>query len=581
MPDGSLKFRFDAFEIDSRAKELRKHNTRLKLHRQSFDVLLMLVEKAGDVVTREDIRRKLWPEETFVDFEHSVNTAINKVRQALCDSVEKPRYVETVPRVGYRFLAPVEQREGGRVILVVLPFDNLSGDPAQEYFSDGLTEETITDLSGLASERLGIIARTSAMRYKGTKKSITEIGEELGADYALEGSVRRDSNRVRISAQLIRTRDQTHLWAKNYDRELQDILAVQQDLGREIARQTHIALAPREAAHSFPARGWNPAAYDAYLRARSWFHRLTRAELLKSAECFGQAIAIDPEAALAHAGLAMVYATLPITSDFPSEESFAKAKAAARRALSLDDRVAEAHVALCSAHFWHDWDWAKAEEEGRKAIALDSNSAWAHLRYAHVLSNEAKHDEAIEEIGRARLLDPFSVMANTMSGMFCYQARKYEEAITHFLRALELEPRFWVAHINLAKALHAQSRTEEALAEARKAREFSGGSSESVSLEGYLLARLGRRAEAENRIRELESMAKANYVPPYNFATVHLGLGDTDKSLEWLERGFAERDVRMVFLGVDPKWDALRSDRRFRDLLSRVGFASVPPIGHD
>ncbi|HVB36622.1 MAG TPA: winged helix-turn-helix domain-containing protein [Candidatus Acidoferrales bacterium] len=576
MPDSPLKFRFDAFEVDPRAKQLHKHNTKLKLHRQSFEVLLMLVEHPGEVVTREEVRARLWPQETFVDFEHSVNTAINKVRQALSDSPDKPRYIETVPRVGYRFLAPVEKlaaREGGRVILVVLPFENLSGDPAQEYFSDGLTEETITDLSLLASERLGIIARTSAMRYKGTKKSIAEIGDELDADYALEGSVRREGNRVRISAQLIRTRDQTHLWAKNYDRELQDILAVQDDLGREIARQTQVALTPRESSYGFLARVWNPEAYDAYLRGRSWFHRLTRAELLKSAECFERAVEIDSEAALAHAGLAMVYATLPITSDFPSGESFAKAKTAARRALALDDKVAEAHVALCSAHFWYDWDWAKAEEEGRKAIGLDSNSAWAHLRYAHVLSNEGKHAEAIEEIGRARLLDPLSLMVNTMSGMFRYQARRYEEAMPHFLEALELNPKFWVAHINLAKALHAQGRTEEALAEAAKARETAGGSSEPIALEGYFLARLGRRAEAEKRIGELEARGKENYVPPYNFATVYLGLEDAERSIEWLERGFTERDVRMVFLGVDPKWDALRSDQRFQDLLRRVGFA--------
>jgi TolB-like protein/Tfp pilus assembly protein PilF len=575
MPQTYQKFRFGAFEVDSRAKELRKHNTKLKLHRQSFEVLLMLVEHPGEVVTREEVRARLWPQETFVDFEHSVNTAINKVRQALSDSPDKPRYIETVPRVGYRFLAPVEKvapRAGGQVVLVVLPFENLSGDPAQEYFSDGLTEETITDVSLLASERLGIIARTSAMRYKGTKKSIAEIGEELGADYALEGSVRRDGNRVRISAQLIRTKDQIHLWAKNYDRELQDILAVQDDLGREIARQTHVALAPREAGCSSAARAWNPEAYDAYLRGRSWFHRLTRAELLKSAECFEQAVAIDPEAAMAHAGLAMVYATLPITSDFPSGESFAKAKASARRALALDDRVAEAHVALCSTHFWHDWDWAKAEEEGRKAIALDSNSAWAHLRYAHVLSNEAKHTDAIDEIERARLLDPLSLIVNAMSGMFRYQARRYAEAIPHFQAALELNPKFWVAHVNLAKTLDAMGRTEEAFAEVQKAAEFSGGSSEPISLKGYYLARLGRRAEAEKQVGELEALARQNYVPPYNFATVYLGMEDAGKSMEWLERGFAERDVRMVFLGVDPKWDVLRPEQRFRDLLRRVGF---------
>lgn len=575
MSDSPRKFRFDAFEIDPRAKELRKHKTKLKLHRQAFELLLMLVEHPGEVVTREEMRARLWREETFVDFEHSVNTAINKVRQALSDSPEKARYVETVPRVGYRFLVPVEKlapQEGDRVILAVLPFENLSGDPTQEYFSDGLTEETITKLGAIASNRLGVIARTSVMRYKGTKKSILEIGRELAADYVLEGSVRREGNRVRISAQLIRTPDQTHIWAKNYDRDLQDILAVQDDLGGEIARYVDIALASRPAVPDLPAREWKPEAYDAYLRGRSLFHRLTRAELLRSAECFERAVAADPDAALAHAALAMVYATLPITSDFPAGESFAKAKAEARRALALSDKIAEAHVVLCSIYFWHDWDWPLAEKEGRKAIALDSNSAWAHLRYAHVLSNAGKHVEAIEEIGRARLLDPLSLMVHTMGGMFRYQARRYSEAIPHFLRALELEPGFWVAQVNLAKALHAQGQTEAALAEAAKSRESAGGSSEPISLEGYFLARLGRRAQAEERIGELEALAKRRYVPPYNFATIYLGLEQTEKSIEWLERGFAERDVRMVFLDVDPKWDAFRSNQRFRNLLRRIGF---------
>jgi TolB-like protein/Tfp pilus assembly protein PilF len=575
MAHSPPKLRFDAFEVDPQAKQVRKHNTKLKLHRQPFEVLLMLVEHPGEVVTRERLRRKLWPEDTFVDFEHSVNTAINKVRQALSDSPERPRYIETLPRVGYRFLAPVEKldsRKAERIMLVVLPFKNLSGDPAQEYFSDGLTEETITDLGARGSEQLGVIARTSAMAYKETQKTIAEIGRELGADYALEGSMRREGNRLRISAQLIRTRDQTHLWAKNYDRELQDILAVQDELARAIAEQVHIQLAPRGPAFHEAARSLHPEAYDAYLQGRAWFHHLRRPELLKSMECFERAITLDSRWAHAHAALAMVHATLPITSDFPSSESFAKAKGAARQALALDDRVAEAHAAQCATYFWHDWDWAAAEEEGRKAIALDSNSAWAHLRYAHVLSNAEKHAEAIAEIERASLLDPFSLMVNTMNGMFRYQARRYDEAIPHFLRALELNPKFWVAHINLAKVLHAQGQNEEALVEAQKAREFSGGSSEPISLEGYLHARIGRRAEAEKRLGELEALARTNYLPPYNFATVHLGLRDAEKTIGWLERGVRERDVRMVFLGVDPKWDALHAEPRFRDLLRRIGF---------
>lgn len=575
MPRQLPKFCFDAYELDPRSKELRKYGVKLKLSRQPFEILAMLVEHAGEIVTREEIRQGLWPQETFVDFEHSVNTAVKRIRVALSDSASKPRYIETIPRVGYRFLRQVTRTAAnptGRVVLVVLPFENLSADAAQEYFSDGLTEETITALSTLDPERLSVIARTSAMAYKGTKKSIAQIGSELNADYALEGGVRRLGNRVRISTQLIRVNDQIHLWAKNYDRELQDVLAVQNDIAGEIVRCVGVALMPGVQRRSSTAHVWNPQAYDAYLRGRSCFYHLTRPELLKSAEYFSQAAALDPDAAMAHSALAIVYVTLPITSDFPSSEFFAKAKAAALRALALSD-VAEAHIALCSAGFWHDWDWTKAEEEGRLAIAADVNSAWAHLRLAHVYSNAGKHAEALEEIERARLLDPLSLMANTMSGMFYYQARRYEESIPHFLRALELDPKFWVAHINFAKALHALGRTREALAEATKARESSRGSSEPTSLEGYLLARLGYRAEAAKHLLELEELANKSYVPPYNFATLYLGLDDAEKSVAWLERGLAERDVRMVFLNVDPKWDVLRSDRRFQNLLQRAGFA--------
>jgi TolB-like protein/Tfp pilus assembly protein PilF len=570
---GRGNYRFGVFQLDADNALLLCRGFPVKLQDQPLRVLCQLLERPGKIVTREELRRALWPDGTYVEFDISLNAALKRLRSVLGDNAENPLFIETIPKRGYRFIAPVEKvadGEPGRVLLVVLPFENLSGDPAQEYFSDGLTEEIITSLGARDSEHMGVIARTSAMAYKGVRKSIAEIGRELGASHAIEGSVRREGGRVRISAQLIRTNDQTHLWARNYDRELRDILAVQDDLGRAIAEQVHVKLA-RPQNSSRAAVPLNPAAYDAYLKGRAWFHHLTRSELLKSAECFEQAIALDPNSALPYAGLAMVYCTLPITSDYSSGETFQKGKSAARKALELDEGVAEAHVALCALQFWHDWQWEKAAEEGRKAIALDSNSSWAHLRYGHVLSNAGKHEEAIEEAARARRLDPVSLMSNTLSGVFHYQARRYEEALRHMHRALEINPQFWIAHINLAKVLYQLGETEKGLAEADQARDSAGGNSEPVSMKGYLLARLGRRADSEKCLHELESAAKGGYVPPYNFATIYLGLENKQKTLEYLERGVKERDVHMVFLTVDPKWDPLRSDARFRKVLRHIG----------
>jgi len=569
---------FENFELDRGAYELRRAGRKVRLEPIPFELLILLVERRGLLVTRAEIIERIWGKDVFVDTDHSINTAVRKIRLALCENPDAPRFVVTVPGKGYRFDAPVRENAGdspvgvtsNRVMLVVLPFENLSTDPAQEYFSDGLTEETITNLGQLNSDRLGVIARTSAMSYKGTRKNIAEIGRELGADFALEGSVRRDGDRVRISAQLIRTSDQTHLWAHNYDRELKDFLAVQRELGQAIAEQVQVRLTPEQRTPREGARAVDPAALDAYLRGRYYLWRVTRPNIERAIEYFREASQIDPCMAVSYAGLADAYDILPITSDFPPREAFPKAEQAAKQALEIDSDLAEAHAALGGVRFWYNWDWPAAEEHCRRAIARNASYAMAHLRYGHLLSNIGRHEEALSEIELARQLDPLSLIINTLCAQFRYQARQYDEAELLLGKALELDPNFWVAHINLANVYQQQERLDEALAEAEKAREFSGGNTQALSLAAYACAALGRRSEAEQILAQLLALEMHQYVSPYNIAIAHLGLGRTQMALDWLSKAYADRDVRMVFLAVEPKWDSIRITPQFESILHRM-----------
>lgn len=551
------------------------------LERIPFELLWLLVDRRDRVVTREEIIEHVWGKDVFLEAEHSVNTAIRKVRVALGDDPSEPRFVRTVPGRGYRFVAAVQERSvgsraaagsgrKGRVMMAVLPFENLSGDPAQEYFSDGLTEETISNLGQLASERLGVIARTSAMTYKGTRKSIAEIGRELNVDYALEGSVRREGDRVRISAQLIRASDQTHVWAENYDRELKDVLGVQTELGRAIADQVHVRLAPEQRTAHNEANRTNSAAYDAYLRGRFHLWKRTRPNIERAIEYFRQATGMEPRLAAAHAGLADCYAILPITSDFRPREAFPEAEDAARRALKVDPGSAEAHCALASMRFWYSWDWRDSEEHSRQAIRRNANYAVAHLYYGHMLSNTGRHEQALAEIDLARQLDPFSPIINTLCAVFRFHAGRHDEILPTIARSLEIDPHFWVTHVVAAKVYQSLGRYDEALEAAQKASEFSAGNTEPIALAGYTYGLMGERAKAEEVLEQLQGLSAQKFVPPYNLATIYTGLGSLDRALDCLETAYDERDVHMVFLKVEPKWDVLRDHARFQTIIRQM-----------
>ncbi len=419
-------FRFGAFELDLSSSELRKAGVRVKLPPQPFKVLALLARRPGELATRKEIQQQIWGSETFVDFEEGLNFCIKQIRTALGDDAEAPRYIETLPRRGYRFIAPVEEpgHPAGRTMLAVLPFENLSGDSEQDYFSNGLTEEMITQLGRLQPERLSVIARTSAMTYKGSNKTVDQIGRELGVDYLLEGSVRREGDQVRITAQLIQVRDQAHLWAQSYDRNVSSILAVQGEVARAIAGEIKVAVTPEETRRLASARPVNPDAHEAYLKGRFHWYKLSRVHLDTALDYFQLALEKDPNYALAYVGIAYVWASRGDCGLVPSREAFPKVKAAALKARELDDTLAEVHELLANVRFFYEWDWGGAEREFQRAIQLNSNSAELRFYYSDFLISMRRPREWKAEIERALELDPFNFFLQCFFGWHLLYLRR-------------------------------------------------------------------------------------------------------------------------------------------------------------
>ncbi len=572
MPPGTI--RFGPFELDPENFELRRAGRRVKLDRTPLELLIYLAQRAGKLVRHDEAVERIWGKEVFIEAESGLYTAIRKIRRALGDHPARPRYIETVPRKGYRFVGLIPRKAGGSeseiakpVRLAVLPLENVSGDPAREYFSDGLTEELITVLGMLSPRELGVIARTSVMRYKGAKKSITEIGRELGADYLIEGSARHDRGRVRIAIQLIRASDQTHVWAESYERPLRDIHRVQSEVAQAVAQHVRLKLTPG----SSTARPLDPEVYDSYLRARSlWDHR-TAPSIRGAIGYFEKALRGDPGYAQAWAGLATCYATLAITSDARPRDCFPAAKVAVARALALDGSLPEAHVATGTVHFWYDWDWAGAEREFRRSRELNPSDSHGRMFLAHLHSNLGRHEEALAEIQAARQLDPLSRIVNTHEGQFLYNARRYDEALRPLERVLELAPRFWVARMIHGLVLGARRRFRDALREFAKAYQYSYGNTFALGLRGYTLGASGNSGAARRVLRELERKARRSYVPPVHRSLICLGLSERTAAMEALENAIEQRDVRLTFLSVEPRWDALRNLPEFEEVCKQVG----------
>jgi TolB-like protein/Tfp pilus assembly protein PilF len=569
--------RFGAFEVDTRSGELRRQGSRVSLQEQPFQALVLLLERPGEVVTREELSKRLWPEDTFVDFERGLNKAINKLRAALRDDAEKPCFIETLPQHGYRFIAPVESaapvRDRSRSqqhpqidSIAVLPLDNLSGDPAQEYFSDGLTEELICAVARISSLR--VISRTSVMPYKGAGKSLPAIAKELRVDAIVEGSVARSDQKIRITAQLIYAQEDRHLWSGRYERELRDILQLQAEIAEDIASQIHKLLDPGQRP-SAPARQVHPQAYEACLKGIFFRDKMTPADLAKSVALFNQAINFDSAYAQAYANLSQAYFYLGLFGMGPASELFPKAKASALKALELDETVAAAHNALAAVHILYEWDWAGAEAECMRALQLSPNESVTHVHLADYMSIQDRHDEAIAEYRLALELDPISCVYIGFFGLILYRARRYDEAIAQCQRALEINPNYPNALWFLALSLEQKGQLTESIANLEKAVSLGVGvSCRALLARAYALA--GERMKAESILEELKTLSQQQYVSPFDIAVVYAGLGDLTSTFQRLEDAYQQRVFRIIELTF-PMFDNLRSDPRWQDLVRRIG----------
>ena len=559
--------RFGTFEVDLESRELRKRGLRIRLEEKPFQILELLIERPGHVVTRQTLREKLWPE-THVGYEQSLNTAVNKLRELLGDSAQNPRFVETLPRVGYRFIAPVEmpgQNAGPerKKMLAVLPFENLSGDPEQDFFAEGLTEELISHLGQLHPKRLGVIARTSAIQYKGSRKSLGEIAQELNVEYVLEGSVRRQGTDIRVTAQLIHAQDQTHLWSASYNRELRDVLAVQHDVAAQVCKALALELLPGYDA----ARGTaNPAAHEAYLRGRFFWGQRSEESLRRAIACFEQALTFDAGYARACCGLSDCWGMLCWFGALPPTEAGPRATEAATRALRIDDSLGEAHTSLGLARYWYEWNWRAAEQEFLRAIELNPSYAPAHQWYGSLLCTLGRLDEARVQHKLARQMDPLSLVISMGAADPFFYARQYNEAIAHLRAILEQEPRFFPALFNLGRVYVQSGMYAEAITAFERAVQLSGNREGRPAL-AHAYARAGRTSVARSILAEMKINNGGRYSASPMIARMHLGLGEIDEAFEWLHKGIEERSYWIIFLKMDPVYDEIRSDPRFRELL--------------
>jgi TolB-like protein/DNA-binding winged helix-turn-helix (wHTH) protein/Tfp pilus assembly protein PilF len=639
------QIRFGAFEVDLRSSEMRKSGMRLKLAEQPFRILAMLLENPGEMVTRDELRERLWPGDTFVDFDHGLNNAVLRLREALGDSSEHSRFVETVPRRGYRFIAPVEEvtrpdarkpdsespkpvngsghlaagrasvppsirisslsltkrtlfiaglvtlatalfavvtlhfvRAGSAVdprarplqSLVVLPFENLSEDKDQQYFTDGMTDELTAHLAKI--RQLRVISRTSAMGYKGTHKTLSEIARDLNVDAIVEGTVLRSGNRVRITAELVQVSTDRHLWAETYESPIGDVLALQSQVATAIANEIRVNLTPEEQRSLANSRPVSAEAYENYLKGRYYWNKRSEEGLRKAIEYFQAATEKEPGYALAFAGLADCYSIIgsAIIGDVSAQEVAAKARAAALKATQLDPALAEAQTSLATVRFNYDWDWNAASTGFQRSIELNPGYATAYQRYSLYLMAMGRTQESLFQMNRARDLDPLSISTNFSLGWRLFMARQYDQAIEQLRNTLEMDPNFALPRSVLGQAYERKGLYPQAISELQKAVTVSHGSPAMLGALGHAWASAGNKAEAEKILVQMNEASKTRYVSPFYVAMVYAGLHQDDNALAWLDKAYNDRSNAVIFLKVDQAFDGLRSNARFQALLTRL-----------
>ena len=615
---------FGPFELDSGRFELRRNRRPLRIERIPMELLILLVSRDGRLVGRQEIVETLWEPDLHLDSEQGINTAIRKLRQILRDDAESPKFIQTVVGKGYRFVAgviehggaldapvqsieapqaetpagsaPVRQRRAlwisalacglvlsaigswdhlrfgnAPVSIAVLPFENLTGSPDRQYLADGLTEETISLLGSLNPARLRVMARTSVMHYLGTRKSVSQIGRELRVDLVVKSSLREENGRVQISAQLIRVRDQMHLWAHNYEGDLSLTLAMQMGIASAIAEDLQLRLTPVQVARMAPARRIDSDAYNAYLRARYFWNLRDEASLGKASQYFREAIDRAPAYAAAYAGLADTQSLLAYGNYEAPTEAFSKARVAAEKALELDPMAAEAHASAGYVKLYYDWDFPGAERELKRAVELNPNYATAHNWLGYVLTVRSNFTLARSEFREALNLDPLSVPMLTDAGFGLHYAGNQQGASRELRSALEMNPQFAVAHFWLGRVYGAMGQCENALTELTASEPALRDWQPLMAAKGHFLGKCGQPDKAQAILARFAELRKTRYATAYGIALVHAGLGHDEEALTALERAFEERSHWLVWLTLDPRFSTLRSYPRFQNLVERVG----------
>ena len=567
------RVRFGSFEMDKSAGELSKDGTKVRLQEQPLQILQMLLERPGSVVTREELRKRVWPSDTFVDFDHGINNAVKRLREALGDTAETPRFIETLPRRGYRFVAPIDSTVEHARSLAVLPLENLSNDPEQEYFAEGLTEALITMLAKIG--KLRVVSRTSCMQYKRVRRSLRDVARELGVDTVVEGTVLRSGGRVRVTAQLIDAAQESHLWAESYERPLRDVLDLQSEIAQSIAREVQIKLTPQEQAQFAVSRPVDPEAYEFQLKGRYHWNRRSGKGLELATRYFQQAIAKDPNYAAAYAGLADCANIAGWWGFVSPEEGCGKAKQLAQKALAMDEALPEAHHSLGWALLHYDFDFLGAERELRRAALDNPTNATNVEGYAVILGVLGRFDESITEIKRAARLDPLSAIIATVVCMLAWLDRRYDDVLEMGQRALELDPNFSLASWILAATLSQIGKHEAAIAQMEDVVRATGRLPLHLSMLGTCYAAAGQRDEARRILAELHELSRHRYISPYWSAIIYAGLNEKDEAFAWLETSYRQRSAWMPYTKHFPWLDNLHGDPRFDDLVSRLNY---PPL---
>ncbi len=562
----STSVQFGDFQADLHARELRRKGVRVAVQDQPFEVLRALLEQPGQLITRDALQKRIWPDMAFIDSERGLNKAVNRLRDVLEDRSAQPRFIETLPKRGYRWIAPVHSDIKS---LAVLPLANLSGEPNRTHWADGITDELINQVAQISGVR--VISRTSSLRFKQSELPLREIARQLDVDAFIEGSVVVSEHKIGIRVQLVDPLVDRHIWASSYEAQIDEIVSLQRQIARAIAGELHGRLTPAAGVHfATAAQRLQPEVYEEYMKGRLFWNRRTEADFEKAITCFERANALDPGNPEAYVGVADSCIMLGIFGLRPPREVFPAARTAAERALTLDVSSASAHTSLGTVLGFYDWDASAAEKQYRRALELNPNSVTGHQWYGSFLSGAGRNSEAVASVEKARSLDPLSLVINAFLGLTYFKARQFTRGVHAARQAIEIDPNNPFAHYVLSRTLDGAGEFEEAVAEAEAACRLSANRLPFAAHVGYAYGCAGYRTKALAVLSELQNLRHTRYVSAYEIAVIYIALDDVPAATQFLERSLEERAAKLTEI-LDPVFDGVRCEPVFSRIVNELG----------